>query len=437
MVRLQAVPRIPQDRSRRRGAPRWPVALALAVALCGVVAGGAAAVEEGKARGAPAVILISLDGTTPEAVRAAELPTLLDLARRGAAASRLVPVFPSNTFPNHVSLVTGVAPEVHGIVANVFLDPERGLFRYSDDPTWIEVEPIWSIATRNGVVSAAFHWVGSEGPWRNGHGPRYWKRFDADTPETEKVDQMLAWLDLPEPLERPRLITAWFRGGDRAGHRHGPASREVHRTLRAQDRALAGLIAGLEARGAFATTTLLLVSDHGMLPVERHADLDAALRDRGVVAKVLGGGGFVPVSVRGGSGEAARAVSVARALDLEAYPRREAPAELRLGHSRFGDVAVLAPPGVAIARSEALRPAMRGSHGYRPEVRGMGAIFVAFGRGARPGAELGEVRAVDVAPTVLALLGIPAPRWMEGSPIAKLVPPAAGSGGDEETGGAR
>jgi predicted AlkP superfamily pyrophosphatase or phosphodiesterase len=316
-------------------------------------------------------------------------------------------VFPSNTFPNHVSLVTGVAPDVHGIVGNVFLDPERGLFRYSDDPTWIEVEPIWSIAARNGVVSAAFHWVGSEGPWRSGHGARYWKRFDPDTHETEKVDQMLAWLDLPEPLKRPRLITAWFRGGDRAGHRYGPASGEVHRTLRAQDRALAGLIAGLEARGAFAATTLLLVSDHGMLAVERHVDLDAALRDRGVAAKVLGGGGFVTVSVGEGSGEAARAV------------------------------AVLAPPGVAIARSEALRPAMRGSHGYRPEVRGMGAIFVAFGRGARPGAELGEVRAQDVAPTVLALLGIPAPRWMEGRPIAELVPPAAASGGDEEMGGVR
>jgi predicted AlkP superfamily pyrophosphatase or phosphodiesterase len=383
------------------------------------------------------VILISLDGTTPEAVRAAKLPTLLDLAKRGAAASRLVPVFPSNTFPNHVTLVTGVAPEVHGIVANVFLDPDRGLFRYSDDPTWIEVEPIWSVAARHGVVSAAFHWVGSEGPWRSGHGPRYWKPFDKGAPETEKVDQMLAWLELPEPRDRPRLITSWFRGGDHAGHLHGPASDEVHRVLRAQDRALAGLVARLEVRGAFATTTLLLVSDHGMLAVERHADLDAALRDGGVAASVLGGGGFAIVSVRGGSGEAARAVSVARALGLEAHAPREAPAELRLGHPRFGDIAVLAPPGVAISRSDALRPAMRGSHGYRPDVRGMGAIFVAFGRGARPGTELGEVRAVDVAPTVLALLGIPAPRWMEGSPIAGLVPPAAGSAGAVGMGGAR
>ena len=174
------MPRIPRDRCRGARA----VALALAVVLCGISAGGTAALEEAGARGAPAVILISLDGTTPEAVRAAEMETLLGLARRGAAASRLIPVFPSNTFPNHVSLVTGVAPEVHGIVANVFLDPERGLFRYSDDPTWIEVEPIWSIAARHGVVSAAFHWVGSEGPWRSGHGPRYWKPFDKGTPET-------------------------------------------------------------------------------------------------------------------------------------------------------------------------------------------------------------------------------------------------------------
>ena len=84
------------------------------------------------------------------------------------------------------------------------------------------MEPIWSIAARLGVVSAAFHWVGSEGPWRSGRGPRYWKPFDKGTPETEKVEQMLAWLDLPEPSERPRLITSWFRGADHAGHRDSP-----------------------------------------------------------------------------------------------------------------------------------------------------------------------------------------------------------------------
>jgi arylsulfatase A-like enzyme len=67
-----------------------------------------------------------------------------------------------------------------------------------------------------------------------------------------------------------------------------------------------------------------------------------------------------------------------------------------------------------------------GFHGYDPEHPSMAAIFVAFGRGARPGTRLPPVHSLDVAPTVLALLGVEVPDWMEGQPIAGLLPPAAG-----------
>jgi predicted AlkP superfamily pyrophosphatase or phosphodiesterase len=426
MVRAPGASCIP---SRRRGGRGWLRAgvgfLAWAAALPALAAPGAA----------PAVVLISFDGTPAEAVRQPDLPAFAEVARRGAAATRLVPVFPTNTFPNHVTLVTGVAPAVHGIVGNVFLDPERGEFRYSGDPSWIEAEPIWSIAARHSVVSAAFHWVGSEGPWRNGRGPRYWKPFDPDVPERDKVDQILAWLDLPDAGERPRLVTSWFRGVDRAGHDHGPDSRAVRRGLRQQDRALGRLLRGLDERAALTHTTLLLVSDHGMLAVERHVDLPAALDRRGVDARVLGAGGFAIVSVRGGARDADRAVAVARDLGLEAWTREEAPPGLRLDHPRFGPVVALAPPGTAIQSSHLLRRGMRGSHGYRPEAPGMSGMFLAVGRGARPGASLGEVRAVDVAPTVLALLGIPVPDRMEGAPLPGLRPPGREAGGGTTTGG--
>jgi predicted AlkP superfamily pyrophosphatase or phosphodiesterase len=360
-----------------------------------------------------AVILISLDGTSAEAGRRG-LASLAELARRGAVAERLVPVFPTNTFPNHVTLVTGVHPERHGIVDNAFLDPERGAYDKEPDPTWIEVEPLWSLAEARGIPTASFHWVGSEGPWRSGRGPRYWKRFDADVEEREKVAQILAWLDL-EPAARPRLVTAWFHGADRAGHRFGPDAPEVVEALRAQDAALAELLAGLGRRGALATTTLLLVSDHGMEQVRRRVDLAAELRAAGLRARVFGGGGFATLDVPGGAPAEARAVEVARRLGLEAWRRGEAPAELRLGSPRFGEVGAIAPPGVAIGT---LR--LRGVHGYRPEQARMAALFAAVGRGVPAGLALGEVRSIDVAPTVLALLDAPIPAWMEGRPIPAL-----------------
>lgn len=386
------------------------------VLMFGVCLG--ASPSSGEAASPLTVILISMDGTRPADIRPDTLPTLVDLARRGASATHLAPVFPTNTFPNHVTLVTGVAPAMHGIVSNVFLDPGRGLFRYSNDPTWIEVEPIWSIAERHGVVSAAFHWIGSEGPWRNGHGPRHWRAFDRSTKEREKVDQILAWIDTDDESDRPRLITSWFRGADAAAHREGPDSDAARASLRVQDRALARLVAGLDSRGAFATTILLVVSDHGMLPVADVVDLDAALREAGIRARVLGGGGFAIVNSYDGGHTIDDILITAKALGLSAFRRGATPAGISASNPRFGEVVVLAPVGTAISGRSG--PPMRGSHGYLPAEPGMGALFVAAGGGIRPGQQLGEAKTLDVAPTLLGWLGIPVPDWMEGRPIEGL-----------------
>jgi hypothetical protein len=380
----------------------------------------------------PSVILLSFDGTRPADVRRPELAGFARLLREGAAAERMDPVFPTNTFPNHASLVTGVAPERHGIVNNVFLDPERGRFDYAADPTWLEAPPLWSILAAHGIPSASFHWVGSEGSWRDGTGPLEWRRFDARTSPDAKVEQILAWLERPPGPARPRFVTAWFRGADHEGHRHGPGSDEVRRDLEAQDESLARLVAGLEARGLLATTTLLVVSDHGMARVERAVDLAGALRGAGVRAATFAGGGFGLVYAKQAA-QVGRAAGVARELGLEAFERRTAPRALRLGNDRYGDVVVIAPLGTAFLRESLGRrfaAALRlpsatrgGAHGYRPEEESMGAIFVAFGRGAVAGGRLGRVSALDVAPTVLALLGVPAPPELEGVAIPGLVVP--------------
>jgi len=397
----------------RRPAPPW---LVVAATLCVVACSGTRTPDIAE----PVVILISLDGTTLADVRDAPITALADLKERGAVADRLVPVFPTNTFPNHVSLVTGVTPDLHGVVNNVFLDPQRGLFRYANDPVWIEVEPLWSIAARHGVVSAAFHWIGSEGPWRNGHGPRYWRPFDAATPESEKVDQILAWLDIEQSARRPRLITSWFRGADGAAHRFGPGSKQVHAALRSQDRALERLVKGLESRGVLEAGTLLVVSDHGMAAVHRHIDLKAEFREAGLEASVFGGGGIATVAVPGGAARADRVAAVARSHDLIAIRPGSDSEGLPLDNPRFGDLVVLAPLGTAISSRGG--PPMRGSHGYLPTEPSMGALLIAAGRGVRPGTVLGTVRTIDVAPTVLALLGIDPPPSMQGRPIAGLVP---------------
>lgn len=390
-------------------------ARAIAIVVFAALAVLGAAAAEKPSTPAPSVLLISMDGTRPADLREDRLPSLLALARRGVRAERLLPSFPSNTFPNHVTLVTGVRPERHGIVDNHFVDPERGPFTRDDIPRWIEVEPLWSLLERRGLATASFYWVGSEGPWPGGRAPRYWKAFSKETGEDEKVDQILAWLDLPLP-DRPRLITTWFHGADHAGHQQGPESPQAARDLQRQDAQLARLFDGLAARGLWDSTTVIVVSDHGMMVPDRRVDLGAALARAGVDARVIGVGGFASVQV--GDDQADRTVEVARDLGLSAWRREAAPPSLGVRNPRFGPVVVLAPRGTALVHAGL---ELRGFHGYAPEVPEMAAILVAAGRGVAVGRVLPPVHNVDVAPTVLALLGEDPPAWMEGRPIAAML----------------
>ena len=362
--------------------------------------------------------MISLDGTRPDDVTPERLPALVALAARGARAERLVPSFPTNTFPNHVTLVTGVAPERHGIVDNGFVDPERGRFEKQDIPSWIEVEPLWSLLAREGIVSASFYWVGSEGAWPGGAGPRYWKPFSNKTGEAEKVEQLLRWLDLPEP-ERPRFLTRvvprrrprepsarsrFSRGGSRAGAAGRGARGAVRRARRAP-------VVGVDDRAGGLRS--------------RHDDPGAARRSRRRAPPGRSEGsardgdrwvrerprrrGAARACGRGGARSRARGLAARGGARLAAGGERSLRADRRRRAARRGDR----------PRASGDRRLPRASSG---RARDVGVARRGGVRGVEQGAQLGVVENVDVAPTVLALFGIAPPAWMEGVPIAALLP---------------
>jgi arylsulfatase A-like enzyme len=386
----------------------------------------------GAAQARPVVILLSLDGVRHDYLDRDRLPAFERIAREGARAEALVPAFPSTTFPSHVSLATGAPPDVHGIVGNKFLDAKLGLFDYGDDARFLDAEPLWAAAERQGVPAAVFFWVGSETDWR-GTGARYRKApFDSRIGEEEKVAQILAWLDLPE-RERPGLVMAWWHGADHAGHDHGPDAEATREALRAQDRILGTLLAGLDARNAWPRTTLLIVSDHGMTAYTKTVDVGSVLADAGVrTRRVIHAMATAQVHLAREE-DAARAVAALRAVNgLAAWRRDEVPAPLRYRHPRAGEVVALAEPPLALMPGNAagarfgwlarLIGRSPGAHGYDPARHpDMHGIFVALGRGVPKGARLAPVRALDVAPTAAALLGIAPPAQCEGAPI-ELVP---------------
>jgi len=408
----------------------WLLALAVSAAAAdpalAVPAAGATGGPSLESAGAPVVVVLSWDGVRHDHPDLLELPGLDRMARDGVRAGRLIPVFPSNTFPTHVSLATGTYPDRHGVIDNRFIDPERGPFRPGDAADWLEVEPLWIAAERQGVPTATYFWVGSESDWR-GQGTRYrMAPFDGSRPEAAKVDQILAWLALPG-AERPRLIMSYWRGADSEGHHHGPDGRQVVRALQAQDAELRRLLAGLDALDAWRATTLIIVSDHGMTGIRRHLDLQGALTAAGIGARVTGGAVAQVYLDDPAQTDAALAVA-AGMTPARAFRRDDVPAELRLRHPRrSGDLVVITEPpysfswpagaeGVLMAAMSRLgRPF--GGHGYDPRHPDMAGVFLALGRGVAPDLQIAEVHQVDVAATVAALLGIDPPAGSEGRPV--------------------
>jgi hypothetical protein len=369
----------------------------------------------------PTVVLISMDGTRPDDVTLEALPSLVELGKAGLRAAGLIPVDPSNTFPSHVSLATGVRPDEHRLVNNLFIDPIRGRFSRDAPHTWIESEPIWSIAERHGIPAASFHWVGSEGPWQGGPGPSQSKKFSSRTREKTKVTQILEWLDIEDPARRPRLITSWFHGADHAGHVSGPGASAVAKSLAPQNEQIERLVRELEKRNLFESTTLIFVSDHGMAKATKRLNLGRKLRRAGLRLSLLGIGGFAIGVFKDGRktpADLVRAVEIAREAGAEAWVRTEAPEDWHVADPRFGDFVVRVPIGTAIVG--ALTP-IDAFHGYLSSEPEMAGILVARGRGVGAGVRLGRVSSLAIAPTVLRLLDLPIPPQMKESPIAEMI----------------
>jgi len=376
------------------------------------------------------VIVLSWDGVRHDYPDRGSLPGLARIEREGVRAASLVPVEPSSTFPNHVSLATGTHPDRHGIVGNSFWDRERGRFRYGNDASWIEAEPLWAAAERQGVPAATFFWVGSETDWRGVGAGRRMAPFDSSVGEAAKVDRILAWLDEAEP---PRLVMSWWHGADSVGHRKGPDHPDILEQLQAQDAELQRLLAGLDARSLWGSTTLLIVSDHGMTAVTEDVPVRPVLEAAGVEARVENGRAIAHVFLAD-PGQREAAEQALAALEGVRVERGDAlPAEERIAHPRrTGDLVLRVEPPRALGaglRRTAERAAQgllgrtSGGHGYAADHPDMAGVFLAMGRGVPAGRRIAPVRAVDVAATVAAWLDIEPPAHSEGRPIALEPPP--------------
>lgn len=358
------------------------------------------------------VVMVSLDGFRYDFLEKYGATHLLAIAKRGAFAPKgMVPSYPSLTFPNHLTLITGLYPEHHGIVANSFYDPEKKA-KYSlsdekaiEDPSWYSGVPLWSLAEKQGMRSACFFWPASDTEIA-GERPSYYLRFDDKIDEDRRVEQILAWLRLPEE-KRPHFLTLYFANVDHAGHDFGPESSQAAAAVKRVDALVGKLETGLAA--THLPVDLIVVSDHGMQRIEggwitldKYADLSGF---------DTAGWQLYPKT----EADAAKAYQKLKAAsaDFLVYRRKDVPAGLHYdSNPREGDPVVVANGPYAIRvhtppAGKEDKPPTPGAHGFDPrKVPTMRAIFLAEGPDIKPGATLEPFENVNVYPLVAHILGL-------------------------------
>ena len=231
--------------------------------------------SNGTSNFAPTTILISLDGFRADFLHRGLTPTLNSFIAEGVSPKYMLPSFPSVTFPNHYTLVTGLYPESHGVVGNSFWDPAMDEDFFYTDPVrsmqpkwWAAGEPLWVTAEKANVTTAIHMWPGSEAHILSLE-PTFLDKFNGTEDLTRKVHRILELLDIPnnsnqDVSPRPQLIAAYVPVVDADGHLYGPNSTEIRGTIQRVDDMLRELFTGLDQRNLTKIVNIVIVSDHGM-----------------------------------------------------------------------------------------------------------------------------------------------------------------------------
>jgi len=374
----------------------------------------------------PYVVMVSFDAFRHDYIDRFKPAAFMDVASRGVQAEALIPSFPSKTFPNHFTLVTGLYPGHHGIVGNAFFDPaRREWYRLNDqkavrDSSWYSAEPIWVTAERRGVKSAVFFWPGSEAAI-GGVRPSYMIPYDAKTPNTDRVTGAVSWMR-KSPAERPHLVLLYFSDVDDTTHRYGPDAPQTPNAVSMVDRALRQLLDSIRALPYGDSVNIVLVSDHGMASIstQRMIAIGDILARAGVdTTNMLASDNGPTMSLWFGadSTRIRRARAVLDTLShAHAYLRNELPKRWQLRENpRAGDVLIVADEGYILERRGADKITARGAHGWDPRVGDMQAIFLAAGPNVRPLGRIPAFENVNVYPFLAALLRLDRPPTVDGN----------------------
>lgn len=361
----------------------------------------------------PYVILISGDGFRYDYAEKYQATSLLALSGQGVRAASMIPSYPSLTFPNHYTIVTGLYPSHHGLVNNYFYDRNRNesySMRNSktvQDGSWYGGTPLWVLAEQQQMLTASFYWVGSEANIK-GVFPTYYYNYNEAIPIDRRIQIIINWLQLP-PEKRPHLITFYFPEVDHQGHSFGPDAPETAAAVRWLDSSIQKLTDAIKTTGL--RVNFIFVSDHGMTKIDtdRTLSVPAAVDTTQFINPR--GAELVELYAR----NKADIKSTYNKLKKEekgftTYLRANMPLRLHYGRkddvlNRIGDI-ILMPVWPQVFNFSTRKP-NPGAHGYDPAlVKDMHATFYAWGPAFKKNLQIPSFENVNVYPVVTKILGL-------------------------------
>ncbi|NOY36473.1 MAG: alkaline phosphatase family protein [Chlorobi bacterium] len=357
------------------------------------------------------VVMVSLDGFRYDYPDLYATPVLDSVEKAGVRAVSLQPSFPTKTFPNHYTIATGLYPDHHGIVLNNFFDPESGM-TYSignrqrvEDPYFYSGEPVWVTAEKQGIKAASFYWVGSETSVE-GIYPTYWKKYDHQFPYTQRIDTVIAWLQLP-PEKRPHLITWYIDQPDGWGHHTGPENPEIGPLISGLDSLLGYFFNKLRNLPVYHETDVIITSDHGMETISgnRWVNLTDYLNPEWF-SHITGSNPVWDLWIHKEYDSLAY-VKVASIPHVQVWKSGEVPERLHYGtNPRCGDLVIAADSNWSISWKNPGPGFSGGTHGYDNTNKNMHAIFYACGPDFKKGYSQPVFENVDIYPLICYLLDL-------------------------------
>ena len=459
---------------------RAVMTLALAALALGAVVGSAEPGGASATNSDRIVVMISVDGLAGYYLDdpKAEMPTMRALAAGGARAAMMKASTPTVTWPNHTTLVTGVTPARHGVIGNNYLDRATGRkVTLISDPVFdkdeiVKVPTLYDLAKAAGMKTTGIRWPATRNAktldWtipdvtslellRKHTTPALLTECEqahidvyanggvetgSGTPPPKPTDEVCTRIfNLILHDHQPNLALLHLIDVDHTEHLKGPKSPGAYAAVKAADDQVRAVWEELK-RDFPGKATLLVVSDHGFSPTKRMILPNVILRKAGLAetSGQKGTNGPVRIVVQGGSAmvyvldDARRSSLIARVAQafsgVKGVSKIVGPGQLKdcgmatpQEDPHAPDMMLFAEEGSVFGDTAAGelpfndKPERKGSHGHSADLPDLHATFIAWGAGIKPGARLGVISNLSVAPTIARLLGLSLPN-ADGQPLA-------------------